>query len=425
MQKNLATILEPEQAQTLASCLHAFILGFPELSRIRFSAWFAPPCICVLQTCQPGKCQADQRLQCFSQKKGHVVLSFFPKKLNIVFIFADAIAMAFAISAPAQQLATPQPQDTATTAATKRIVSPRDVVKIGDFYIEKWTGVQTGKPVLGLGGDRALLEQMIPILACDFYGQLDIQFVSDPPANHKGVYARLISGETREFTKGELTEQEVATLVKGLQSRNCQSDALEKWRTGELTWHLIELWLRKTTGLLSNKSVLPELTENEFQATLTAKKPYELVFYRSKEALDKLDPSVRQVIWQLQEEELAQVALKAAQLSPFLNVRMTSSDTRFGEDKLYDLFAPGCQWQGHLVGVLLRGSKDPSLRRKGVPISTPPVDGKTFADGLEQKILTSLGLENLLPAAKKHAQATSPTSPPGATAPAKPPGSKQ
>jgi hypothetical protein len=327
------------------------------------------------------------------------------KKMSIVVIFT-VLAMAFAISVPAQESSPPKPQATTQVDTSKPPAPSNDVVKIGDVYVSKWTGVRTKNPVLGLGGDWTRLEQIVPELVYDFYEQVDIQYISDTPAHPGGVYARLVnSGVTREFKKEDLTEREVSKL-----SKNFRSDFMEKWKKGELTAELIELWLYNTAGLLARDLTIPELSETDFQDTLESDRPYELVFYRTPESFKngtqkELTLEARAIL-KVQDQELAQIARKAAALSPFLNVRKTSTDTAFGRRKVYDLFAQG-SWQGYPVGVLLRGSKDPSLRRKGVPISTPPIEGKTFADGLEQKILTSLGLNQLLLGAAKPAPAAS------------------
>lgn len=334
-------------------------------------------------------------------------------KMNTAFICsAAAFALAFANSTSAQQPVAQVSAETSTPSnrswATSRKFSLDDLSLFGDTYVSnKWDDNASVIPTLGLGGDHALLYQIVPTLAIDYHERLDLRAITDRPTSPGKIFVVLKKGSVkRELSPSDLTELELAD--ESLLSRG----AVAKWRIGEPTIESIQVWLSKFAGLKTTLPQLPELTSEELSKSLTTDKPYEFVFYRSQDSLNQdatLTPERRTLVWKTQSAALAETARRAARLRPLLTVRKLSTTKQLNGTCLYDLVAAG-SWEGYPVGVIVRGSLNRNERERWGPFCKAPQEGRSYAEELEIKALLCLGLEPLLSQMDKGAITLSATS---------------
>jgi hypothetical protein len=333
------------------------------------------------------------------------------KKMNSVFIFA-LVAMGLPISAHAQQPAvTPVSTSTTTPPTTESWVTTRkfpleQMHQFGDTYISKSDDNGSVLPILSLGGDRTLLEEIVPALAVDYFEKLDLRFVENRSVSSGKIFVTFKKGTARrELRPGDLSEAELADET------SISREAAAKWRKGEVTVESIEMWLCKVAGLATTTPQLRELTAQEYTGSLTTDKPYEVIFYRTEDAIkhdDRLTPAQRVQAWKTQVSVLADTARRAARVRPLLTVRKTSTVTTLNGVCPYDQLAAG-SWQGYPVAVILRGSPIRSEREHWGPFFRASAQGREYAEELEMKTFFCLGLDALLPGADKRIAVSSTT----------------
>jgi hypothetical protein len=318
--------------------------------------------------------------------------------MNKMFVFVS-LAMAFvATSAPAQQQSAQAP---VPSWVTPRKFHLDDLVQFGDVYVSKWDdngAQQSSVPTLKLGGDRLVLQRIVPTLAIDYHERLDLRIVENRPTPEGKIFIILKSGSVlKELKPADLNELELADETR------LSREAADKWRQGEPTVESIEVWLDKFGGLQSALPEIPELNEKELSESFTTSKPYEFVFYRTRESLDQdasLTPDGRTMAWKNQRVALSDTARRAAKLRPLLVVRKASTTKKLNGRCLYDVLAAG-KWQGYPVAVLVRGSANQNERERWDAFYMAPPEGRTYAEELERGTLRCLGLESFLARTEK------------------------